>query len=137
MEHVNCSVSDVATPLPNTDRVAIGGCAGNPANSNAACSTRHVLDNDGLTKRCTHALGHDSSDRVCRAARCKWYDYRDRSRRKRLRPCRVRHGNGSSSCKMQESAAGEVYKRAPLIITLLTKPQARPGSWGTRKRTHL
>src|SRR5262249_6908469 len=85
-ERVNCSVSDVATPLPDTDRVAIGSCAGNPANPNAARSTCHVLDDNGLTKRCTHALSHDSSDRVCRAACSKWHDDRDWPRRKRLRP---------------------------------------------------
>src|SRR5215472_9488248 len=57
----------------------------------------------------THALGHDSSDRVCRAACSKWDDHCDRSRRKRLRPCHVRHGkDSSSSCQMQKLTAGKL-----------------------------
>src|SRR5436190_4919549 len=58
------------------------------ANPNAAPSARHVLDDDGLTKRCTHALGHNTSNNICGPASSKRHDHCDRPRRIGLAPAR-------------------------------------------------
>src|SRR5262249_57495529 len=68
-------------------RVAVGRGGSDPANPNRARSAGHVLDDDRLTERLAHALGHDAADRIGRAARSKRDEQRDRPRRIRLSPC--------------------------------------------------
>jgi hypothetical protein len=81
-------------------------CAANP---NAAPSARHVLDDDGLTKRCTHALGHDTSNNICGPASSKRHDHCDRPRRIGL--CQSEAGRdrerGSARGQLQKFPAGK------------------------------
>jgi len=79
LERIESAVQHVRSHRTRADSVAIGCRPGDAASPNAAACAGHVLDNDRLTKRCPHSLGHDAPNHVRRTARRESDDERDRS----------------------------------------------------------
>jgi hypothetical protein len=72
------------------DRVTIGRRACSPAGADSAVRSADVFDDDGLTERHPHALGHNSPCQVRNAARGYRRNHGDRPRRIGLRPRVIR-----------------------------------------------
>ena len=64
-------------PTAQDERVAIRCGAGDPADADVARSASNVFNDDRLTKRPSHPVGHDAADRVGRPARGKRHHHRD------------------------------------------------------------
>ena len=69
------------------NRIAIGPRASSPAGTDAPVRSADVFDDDGLSKRPSHPLGHNSPDHIRGAARSERHDHGDGARRIGLRPC--------------------------------------------------
>src|SRR6516225_4539119 len=57
------------------DRIAIGSCASDTADANAAVGPRYVFDDNWLAKRCSHPLGHETPPYVGRTACADRHDH--------------------------------------------------------------
>src|SRR2546427_13230428 len=100
----------VSLPYAETQGVPVGCRAGGPAGTDAAVRATYILDDDGLTERSPHALGHDAPGHVCQPARSKRNDHRDWPRRIVLCPGEPRDGGerGSSRGQMQKLTARKI-----------------------------
>src|SRR5262249_27548824 len=107
--------ADMAAPLADDQRIAIGFGTHDPAGTDGAAGPGDVLDQNGLTERCLHAFGERARDNVGRAARWERCDNGDRSRRIGLRPCDARHGRqrGRARWEMQKISAGKFHSALP------------------------
>ena len=122
MEHVvrqsiERAGADMAAPLADDQRIAIGFGTHDPAGTDGAAGPGDVLDQNGLTERCLHAFGERARDNVGRAARWERCDNGDRSRRIGLRPSKARDSRqrGSARGQMQKLSAGKFHE-GPLSI---------------------
>ena len=73
--------ADVARPVADAERVAVGRRADHAADADGGARAGHGLDQDRLAERLLHVLAHDPRDRVGRPARRERHDQRDRLRR--------------------------------------------------------
>ena len=87
LERIDRRIDDMGPPMANADRVAVGRRARDPADADGAGGASRILDDDGLPKRCPHALGHDARNRIGRAPGRVRSDYSDRTRRIGLSHC--------------------------------------------------
>jgi hypothetical protein len=101
-------------------RVAICRRPRGTADAEAPVRTSHILDNDGLTKRCPHPLGQQACNRVQRPARGERHDDRDGPRRIGLRSCDARNGREREGTRrqMQKSSAGKFHDVPFSIIVI-------------------
>ena len=76
--------ADMARPVADADRVAIGSRVDHAADANGGARTGHRLDQDRLTERALHVVAENSRHRVGRTARRERHDECDRLRRKSL-----------------------------------------------------
>src|SRR5258705_9675160 len=64
LQRIDSTVADVCAPAADDDRISVRCRTCDPPNADAASRATHVLNDDGLTKRLPHPLGHDASYHV-------------------------------------------------------------------------
>ena len=90
LQRVDRAVEHVRARIADAHRVAVGRCAHDAADADAAARAGHILDDDGLPERRSHAFRHDAPDRVRRAAGSERHEQRHGARRIGLRHCRAK-----------------------------------------------
>jgi hypothetical protein len=84
------AVQDLRGPVADADRVAIAGGTGDAPDADCRRRPGDVLDDDRLTERLAHPLGHDARDRIGRPTGTVRHDHHDRPRRIGVRPAVAR-----------------------------------------------
>src|SRR6516162_4295632 len=99
------------------DRIAIGPCASDTADANAAVGPRHVFDDDRLPKRASHPLGHEAPNSIGRTACGDRHDHGDRPGRIGLSACDARDDRqrDSTRCQMQELSPAKFHGALPKV----------------------
>jgi len=97
--------------MADADGVAVGRGARDPADADRAAGAGDVLHNDRLTEEAAHALGHDTPNRIGRAAGRERHDHHHRTRRIGLR-C----GNAGAAQDCGECGGGECLLAHVLLV---------------------
>jgi hypothetical protein len=91
------------------DCVTVGPRTSSPAGADVSIRAADVFDDDMLTERCPHTLGHNPPYHVGGAARSERHDHGDGARRIGFRQCHRRDGRQrcSTRCQFQKLTAAE------------------------------
>jgi hypothetical protein len=87
--------------VPDAQRITIASRAGDPADTDVAARTSHVLDDDRLPERGPHALAEEARNRVGRPAGGIRHDHREGTRGIGLGPRDPRHDRKRCSARCQ------------------------------------
>jgi hypothetical protein len=86
-QRIDCAVEDVCSDVPDANRIAIRRGASDTADADTSRCTRHVLNDDALSKLNRHALSQNAGQRIGRPTGGKRHNHRDRV-------CRIALGRG-------------------------------------------
>jgi hypothetical protein len=84
---IESAVQQMRGRRPQINRVAIGPRTSSPADTDAPIRSSGIFKDDGLSKRRSHPLGHDTPEHISGAARSSRHDHGDRASRIGLRRC--------------------------------------------------
>ena len=88
-QRIDGAVEDVCRDVPDAKRIAIRRGASDTADTDTSRCTRHVLDDNGLSKLDRHALSQNAGQRVGRPTGGKRHNHGDRV-------CRIALGRGQA-----------------------------------------
>src|SRR5262249_53767449 len=109
------------------NRVAIRSRAGDAAGADAPIRPADVFDDDGLSKRTSHAFGKYPANCIGNATPRERHDHRDGARRIGLRPYHGREGwqRGSTRGQLQKLTARKFHGGPPVSHAMVAALFAR------------